>query len=159
MRALAGLWQSGTGKITYPKSHLLFLPQRPYMILGSLREQLLYPQNNRSISDDELLQVLQQVNLTDLIERFNGLDSITDWERVLSVGEQQRLAFARLLIQSPQYAILDEATSALDETNQTQLYQQLQTTQITYISVGHRSSLRPFHHHILELIKPPRPFA
>jgi len=103
--------------------------------------------------------VLQQVNLTDLIERFNGLDSITDWERVLSVGEQQRLAFARLLIQSPQYAILDEATSALDETNQTQLYQQLQTTQITYISVGHRSSLRPFHHHILELIKPPRPFA
>ncbi|BAB74349.1 ABC transporter ATP-binding protein/permease [Nostoc sp. PCC 7120 = FACHB-418] len=159
LRALAGLWQSGTGKITYPKSHLLFLPQRPYMILGSLREQLLYPQNNRSISDDELLQVLQQVNLTDLIERFNGLDSITDWERVLSVGEQQRLAFARLLIQSPQYAILDEATSALDETNQTQLYQQLQTTQITYISVGHRSSLRPFHHHILELIKPPRPFA
>ncbi|PMB02673.1 ABC transporter ATP-binding protein [Fischerella thermalis CCMEE 5198] len=159
LRALAGLWQSGTGKITYPKSHLLFLPQRPYMTLGSLREQLLYPQVNRSISEDELLQVLQQVNLTDLIERFNGLDSITDWERVLSVGEQQRLAFARLLIQSPQYAILDEATSALDETNQTQLYQQLQTTQITYISVGHRSSLRPFHHHILELKKPPRPSA
>jgi putative ABC transport system ATP-binding protein/putative ATP-binding cassette transporter len=151
LRALAGLWQSGTGKITYPKSHLLFLPQRPYMILGSLREQLLYPQTNGSISEDELLQVLQQVNLTDLIERFNGLDSITDWERVLSVGEQQRLAFARLLIQSPQYAILDEATSALDETNQTQLYQQLQKTQITYISVGHRSSLRPFHHHILQL--------
>jgi ABC-type uncharacterized transport system fused permease/ATPase subunit len=151
LRALAGLWQSGKGKITYPKSHLLFLPQRPYMILGSLREQLLYPQTNKSISEDELLQVLQRVNLTDLIERFNGLDSITDWERVLSVGEQQRLAFARLLIQSPQYAILDEATSALDETNQTQLYQQLQTTQITYISVGHRSSLRPFHHHILEL--------
>ncbi|MGH1392466.1 MAG: ABC transporter ATP-binding protein/permease [Trichormus sp.] len=159
LRALAGLWHSGKGKITYPKSHLLFLPQRPYMILGSLREQLLYPQTNHSVSEDELLQVLQQVNLTDLIERFNGLDSITDWERVLSVGEQQRLAFARLLIQSPQYAILDEATSALDETNQTQLYQQLQTTKITYISVGHRSSLRPFHHHTLELLKPPRPFA
>ncbi len=151
LRALAGLWQAGTGTITHPKSHLLFLPQRPYMILGSLREQLLYPQGNKSISEDELWQVLQQVNLTDLIERFNGLDSITDWGRVLSIGEQQRLAFARLLLQSPQYAILDEATSALDETNQTLLYQQLQKTDITYISVGHRSSLRSFHHHILEL--------
>ncbi|MEA5617549.1 ABC transporter ATP-binding protein/permease [Cronbergia sp. UHCC 0137] len=151
LRALAGLWQSGTGTITYPKSHILFLPQRPYMILGSLREQLIYPQPNTTISENELLQILQQVNLTDLVERFNGLDSITEWGRVLSIGEQQRLAFARLLLQSPQYAILDEATSALDETNQTLLYQQLQKTDITYISVGHRSSLRSFHHWILEL--------
>lgn len=152
LRALAGLWKTGSGTISHPqRSQLLFLPQRPYMILGSLREQLLYPHTNNSISDQELWQILQQVNLTDLVERFNSLDSIADWERVLSIGEQQRLAFARLLIQSPPYAILDEATSALDETNQTRLYQHLQTTQITYISVGHRSSLRPFHHQILEL--------
>lgn len=151
LRALAGLWEAGTGTITYPKSHILFLPQRPYMILGSLREQLLYPQPNTTISENELLQVLQQVNLTDLVERFNSLDSISDWGRVLSIGEQQRLAFARLLLQSPQYAILDEATSALDEANQTLLYQQLQKTDITYISVGHRSSLRSFHLWILEL--------
>jgi len=151
LRALAGLWQSGTGTITYPERSGLFLPQRPYMILGSLREQLLYPQANPNISEDQLWQVLQQVNLTDLVARFDGLDSIADWSRVLSIGEQQRLAFARLLLQSPQYAILDEATSALDETNQTLLYQQLQKTHITYISVGHRSSLRSFHHWILEL--------
>lgn len=151
LRALAGLWQSGTGTITHPESHLLFLPQRPYMILGSLREQLLYPQYKNTISEDELWQVLQQVNLTNLVERFDGLDSIADWGRVLSIGEQQRLAFARLLLHSPQYAILDEATSALDESNQTLLYQQLQQTQITYISVGHRSSLRSFHRWMLDL--------
>ncbi|MDB9341615.1 MULTISPECIES: ABC transporter ATP-binding protein/permease [Cyanophyceae] len=152
LRALAGLWQAGTGTITHPKrSDLLFLPQRPYMILGCLREQLLYPQPNNSIPENQLLQTLQQVNLTDLVQRFGGLDITTDWGTVLSMGEQQRLAFARLLLQSPQYAILDEATSALDETNQTLLYQQLQKTEITYISVGHRTSLRSFHPWILEL--------
>ncbi|MDB9371998.1 ABC transporter ATP-binding protein/permease [Nodularia sphaerocarpa] len=152
LRALAGLWQAGTGTITHPKrSNLLFLPQRPYMILGSLREQLLYPQLNNSIPENQLLETLEQVNLTDLAERFGGLDITTDWGTVLSMGEQQRLAFARLLLQSPQYAILDEATSALDETNQTLLYQQLQQTEITYISVGHRTSLRSFHPWILEL--------
>ncbi|WP_414526540.1 ABC transporter ATP-binding protein/permease [Nodularia chucula] len=152
LRALAGLWQAGTGTITHPeRSNLLFLPQRPYMILGSLREQLLYPQLNHNIPENRLLETLQQVNLTDLAERFGGLDITTDWGTVLSMGEQQRLAFARLLLQSPQYAILDEATSALDEANQTLLYQELQKTEITYISVGHRSSLRSFHPWILEL--------
>ena len=152
LRALAGLWQAGTGTITHPKrSDLLFLPQRPYMILGSFREQLLYPQLNHSIPENQLLETLQQVNLTDLVQRFGGLDITTDWGTVLSIGEQQRLAFARLLLQSPQYAILDEATSALDETNQTLLYQQLQQTEITYISVGHRTSLRSFNPWLLEL--------
>ncbi|MCC5602107.1 ABC transporter ATP-binding protein/permease [Nostoc favosum] len=152
LRALAGLWEAGSGTITHPeRSHLLFLPQRPYMVLGSLRQQLLYPHSDRVVAKDELLQVLQQVNLTNLVERTAVLDIVEDWGRVLSVGEQQRLAFARLLLQSPQYAILDEATSALDENNQTLLYELLQKTDITYISVGHRSSLRSFHRWMLEL--------
>ncbi|MBG1263422.1 ATP-binding cassette domain-containing protein, partial [Nostoc commune] len=152
LRALAGLWENGSGTITHPeRSRLLFLPQRPYMVLGSLREQLLYPHSHRILPEDELLQVLQQVNLTNLVERTAVLDTVEDWGRILSVGEQQRLAFARLLLQSPQYAILDEATSALDENNQTLLYGLLQKTDITYISVGHRSSLRSFHRWMLEL--------
>ncbi|MCC5667075.1 ABC transporter ATP-binding protein/permease [Nostoc sp. CHAB 5784] len=173
LRALAGLWDAGSGTITHPErrrspsfalaeplaekrleektSRLLFLPQRPYMVLGSLRQQLLYPHSDRVVANDELLQVLQQVNLTNLVERTGVLDAVEDWGRVLSVGEQQRLAFARLLLQSPQYAILDEATSALDENNQTLLYGLLQKTDITYISVGHRSSLRSFHRWMLEL--------
>ncbi|QMS92205.1 ABC transporter ATP-binding protein/permease [Nostoc edaphicum CCNP1411] len=152
LRALAGLWEAGSGTITHPeRSRLLFLPQRPYMVLGSLRQQLLYPNSDRVVAKDELLQVLKQVNLTNLVERTAVLDTVEDWGRVLSVGEQQRLAFARLLLQSPQYAILDEATSALDENNQTLLYGLLQKTDITYISVGHRSSLRSFHRRMLEL--------
>ncbi len=157
LRAIAGLWDYGTGTIKCPArsdeslSHLLFLPQRPYMVLGSLRQQLLYPNLNRMVADDELLQVLQQVNLYNLIEKGAELDTVEDWGRVLSVGEQQRLSFARLLLQSPQYAILDEATSALDEENQSLLYELLQKSRITYISVGHRSSLRSFHHKVLEL--------
>jgi putative ABC transport system ATP-binding protein/putative ATP-binding cassette transporter len=151
LRALAGLWHEGTGTIICPRTHLLFLPQRPYMVLGNLRHQLLYPHLDTTVTDDELLEVLQQVNLLSIIERGIKLDAIEDWGRVLSVGEQQRLAFARLLLHSPQYAILDEATSALDEDNQRALYELLQTTNIAYISVGHRSSLRDFHNHVLEL--------
>lgn len=152
LRALAGLWEAGSGTITHPeRSRLLFLPQRPYMVLGSLRQQLLYPHSDRVVAKDELLQILQQVNLTNLVERTEVLDTVEDWGQILSVGEQQRLAFARLLLQSPQYAILDEATSALDENNQTLLYGLLQKTDITYISVGHRSSLRSFHSWMLEL--------
>ena len=150
LRALAGLWDYGTGTIICPtRSHLLFLPQRPYMVLGSLRQQLLYPHLNRTVGDDELLEVLQQVNLLNLIDKKIELDTIEEWGRVLSIGEQQRLAFARLLLQSPQYAILDEATSALDEENQSLLYNLLQQNRITYISVGHRSSLRCLHYKVL----------
>jgi putative ATP-binding cassette transporter len=84
------------------------------MILGTLRDQLLYPYTNADIEDKELKQVLQQVNLKDLDERFGGFDVELDWASVLSLGEQQRVTFARILLNKPQYAILDEATSALD---------------------------------------------
>jgi putative ATP-binding cassette transporter len=152
LRAVAGLWSAGTGTITRPPlTDMLFLPQRPYMVIGSLREQLLYPQVERTIGDDRLRAVLEQVNLADLPERVGGFDAELDWGHLLSLGEQQRLAFARLLLSRPAYAILDEATSALDAANEALLYRELQRGGTTYISVGHRASLPAYHDRILEL--------
>ncbi|MDJ0717569.1 MAG: ABC transporter ATP-binding protein/permease [Prochloraceae cyanobacterium] len=151
LRAIAGLWNSGTGAIYRPQlEEILFLPQRPYMILGSLRDQLLYPRTDLNISDEEIYRVLNQVNLPNLAERF-GLDTIENWNQILSMGEQQRVAFARLLLTQPRYAILDEATSALDVQNEQSLYQQLQSRSTTYISVGHRPTLLQYHHQVLEV--------
>ena len=153
LRTIAGLWTSGTGSLVRPElSSMLFLPQRPYMILGTLRQQLLYPNSNREVSETELHQILQLVNLADLPERVSGFDTELDWGNVLSVGEQQRLAFARLLISKPRYAILDEATSALDLKNEELLYKKLYETGTTYISVGHRISLLRYHNNVLELM-------
>ncbi|MDE5107708.1 MAG: ABC transporter ATP-binding protein/permease, partial [Trichodesmium sp. St17_bin3_1_1] len=139
LRAIAGLWNSGTGTIYRPPlAEILFLPQRPYLILGSLRDQLLYPRTDLNISDAKIYQALEEVNLPDLAARFGGLDIVQNWDSVLSMGEQQRVAFARLLLTKPRYTILDEATSALDVENEQGLYQHLQTLSTTYISVGHR---------------------
>jgi putative ATP-binding cassette transporter len=152
LRAVAGLWYAGQGKIARPPlKEMLFLPQRPYMVLGSLREQLLYPLVEQEVGDAELTAVLKRVNLTDLPARVGGFDAVLDWGQLLSLGEQQRLAFARLLLAKPGYAILDEATSALDGPNEELLYRELQTAGTTYISVGHRSSLPAYHHQVLEL--------
>ncbi|MBP0020501.1 MAG: ABC transporter ATP-binding protein/permease [Cyanobacteria bacterium SBLK] len=151
LRAIAGLWNSGTGAIYRPKlERILFLPQHPYTILGSLRAQLVYPRIDLNISDEEIYRVLNRVNLPNLAERF-GLDTIENWDRVLSMGEQQRVAFARLLLIQPSYAILDEATSALDIQNEQSLYQQLQSLSISYISVGHRPTLLQYHNQLLEV--------
>ncbi|MBD0313709.1 MAG: ABC transporter ATP-binding protein/permease, partial [Microcoleus sp. T3-bin5] len=152
LRAIAGLWDSGTGRLARPElGEMLFLPQRPYMILGSLRSQLLYP-NSSQVDEEKLRHVLASVNLADLPERLGGFDADLDWAEILSLGEQQRLAFARLLLTEPRYAILDEATSALDLDNEQHLYEQLQATQTTFVSVGHRVSLVKYHQQILELL-------
>ncbi|OZH55340.1 ABC transporter ATP-binding protein, partial [Hydrocoleum sp. CS-953] len=152
LRAIAGLWKSGTGCLIRPHlEEMLFLPQRPYMILGTLREQLLYPKVHQEFDEHKLRKILKVVNLEDLPDRLGGFDVELQWENVLSLGEQQRLAFARLLLTNPCYAILDEATSALDLQNEAELYQQLQTTKTTFISVGHRLSLLKYHHQVLEL--------
>jgi vitamin B12/bleomycin/antimicrobial peptide transport system ATP-binding/permease protein len=152
LRAIAGLWNAGTGSLLRPPlEEVFFLPQRPYIILGSLREQLLYPHTDRTCSDRELSELLQQVNLQNLLTRVNGFDKELRWESILSLGEQQRLAFARLLITHPSFIILDEATSALDLANEENLYQQLQKTKTTFISVGHRQSLFNYHQWVLEL--------
>ncbi|KAM3090632.1 ABC transporter ATP-binding protein/permease [Phormidesmis sp. 146-35] len=152
LRSLAGLWDSGQGTIVRPSAdHILFLPQRPYMVLGSLRDQLLYPNLTLEVEESQLKQVLQLVNLADLDDRFGGFEAERDWSDVLSLGEQQRLTFARLLLQKPDYAILDEATSALDPGNEEKLYQHLQAIGLTFLSVGHRETLINYHPLVLKL--------
>jgi vitamin B12/bleomycin/antimicrobial peptide transport system ATP-binding/permease protein len=152
LRAIAGLWRNGSGTVEGPDYHeVLFLPQTPYMLLGTLREQLIYPNLRENITDAEIQEALKIVNLEDLGDRMGGLDAEKDWAAVLSQGEQQRLAFARILLSQPKYVILDEATSALDVPNERRLYDLLQSLDITYISVGHRPSLVDYHQTVLEL--------
>ncbi len=151
LRAMAGLWYCGDGSIILPPQEtILFLPQRPYIILGSLREQLLYP-HQQEFTDEQLLQMLEKVNLPLIGNKISSLDTIVEFNKILSMGEQQRLAFARLLLAQPQYAVLDEATSSLDVRNEKLLYSQLQQTDITYISVGHRSTLVDYHDSVLRI--------
>ncbi len=155
LRAIAGLWNQGQGIVKRPPlAEIFFLPQRPYMLLGSLREQLIYPRIKNEITETGLRQILEMVRLEDLPERVGGFEVVLDWADVLSLGEQQRLAFARLLINRPGYAVLDEATSALDVTDEANLYHRLQQLGINYISVGHRTSIVGFHDRVLELQEP-----
>ncbi|PNT17160.1 hypothetical protein POPTR_010G176400v4 [Populus trichocarpa] len=220
LRALAGLWNTGQGKITFyvnegndpqaPTSSevpalkvntaddtaeelegpinrndrgIFFLPQRPYMVLGTLRQQLLYPtwaddviptsdggnpagslpflmRNSSSGTSggkrskpttDDLIQVLEDVRLGYILSRFGSLDSTHEWSSVLSLGEQQRLAFARLLLSKPKVVLLDESTSALDEANEEHLYRQIEAAGMTYISVGHRRTLYDHHNRNLHI--------
>jgi putative ATP-binding cassette transporter len=151
MRVLAGIWREGRGTVVRPAlAEVMFLPQRPYMVLGTLRDQLKYPHADAA-SDEELQDVLRSVNLSNLCERFGGLDADMYWADVLSPGEQQRLAFARLLLNRPQYAFLDEATSALDPANEQTMYELLRNSGIPFLSSGHRPSLLKFHRNVLEL--------
>ncbi|KAG2664358.1 hypothetical protein I3760_16G078600 [Carya illinoinensis] len=210
VRAMAGLWSTGRGKITFyvkdgenpPEVRttsdvkgeheravnrnargIFFLPQRPYMVLGTLRQQLLYPtwaedtitnpnsaeptgplpfltrvpkagnlsEKQIKPTTDELIQVLEDVRLDYILSRVGSLDSMCEWSSVLSLGEQQRLAFARLLLSKPKLVLLDESTSALDEANETHLYQRIGAAGITYISIGHRRSLFDHHNRVLHI--------
>jgi len=155
LRTIAGLWQSGEGSIERPNlNELIFLPQRPYMVNGTLRAQLMYPQNEEGSDDDKIKAALEKVNLEDILDRADGdLGHIVDWTNVLSLGEQQRVSFARLFLRRPRLAFLDEATSALDEENERLLYARLRELGISYVSVGHRSTLKEFHDYLLTLRK------
>ncbi len=156
LRGIAGLWASGSGTIEHPPAdRIMFLPQKPYMVLGSLREQLQYP-TGKQLDDEQVKAVMEKVNLTDLYDKMQHatgdtsfMDAENNWEEMLSQGEQQRLAFARLLTTRPEFAILDEATSALDVDNEKALYNILSNLDITYISVGHRPTLKGYHDKIL----------
>jgi putative ATP-binding cassette transporter len=153
LRTIAGLWHGGGGTLERPAfDHLMFLPQRPYMVEGSLREQLLYPYPDRGVEDSVIREIVAEVNLSDVFDRVDDdLDRVVDWSNVLSLGEQQRIAFARLFLRRPEFAFLDEATSALDEANQEELYLKLRKSGISFISVGHRTTLIQYHDRILEL--------
>mmetsp|Transcript_12122 Transcript_12122/g.18169 ORF Transcript_12122/g.18169 Transcript_12122/m.18169 type:complete len:1027 (-) Transcript_12122:131-3211(-) len=190
LRAIAGLWSNGSGEIVRPSSdQIYFLPQRPYCPPGSLRDQLLYPSTElsdnydgtqdgwsrpieqrrvewSSMSDEELLDVLVAVDLPGLASRIGdgdpirGLNTVLDYSNTLSLGEQQRLAFGRLVINRPSLVVLDESTSALDVVAERKMYTLLKNiaadaedggrTGLTYISVGHRPTL--LQHHDVKLL-------
>ena len=152
LRALAGIWPFVSGKINLPKTEeLMFIPQKPYIPLGSLREALLYP-GRKPLSDEELLYLLDLCQIGYLRDK---LDLVADWSHVLSVGEQQRLAFVRAHIQEPKWLFLDEATSALDEDTEAAMYALLaeRLRQTTLVSIGHRSTLNKYHELMLVIDK------
>jgi len=152
LRMMAGLWNCGTGTVARPGADdLLFLPQEAYMIVGTLRQQLCYPNLDRELTEEEARGVLGRVNLPDLPERCGGFDAELDFEKFLSGGERQRLAFARVLLKNPRYVLLDEATSSLDAENEQALYAELASTTATIISVTHHPGLVKYHSQILEL--------
>lgn len=146
LRTIAGIWFYASGKISLPEnSRVMFLPQNPYVPLGTLRRALIYPSAEiNSPPDEKLREVLKEVGLPELIER---LDDAEDWTLILSGGEKQRLAFARVLLTAPDYIFLDEATSALDEPREIEMYELLKEKLpgMTIVSVGHRSTLFKIH--------------
>ncbi|MGP1471406.1 MAG: ABC transporter ATP-binding protein/permease [Schwartzia sp. (in: firmicutes)] len=152
LRAIAGLWPFGHGALLQPeKSRVLFLPQRPYLPLGTLRRAICYPLADESaVSQEALEDILRRVDLAALIPR---LDEVDDWSRILSLGEQQRVAFARILVLRPDWVFLDEATSALDEPREAYLYQLLHDMlpRTGLVSVGHRQTLFARHDKELHL--------
>ena len=150
LRTMAGIWPFGKGLVSTPSGDkLLFLPQKPYLPLGSLRGALCYPMS-ASGPEARLVDVLQKVGLSHFVEK---LDTVDDWSRILSLGEQQRLAFARVLLVQPKWLFLDEATSALDEPREQEMYELLgkELPDTGIISVGHRSTLFAQHEQELRL--------
>ncbi len=152
LRAVSGIWPFVEGKISLPeRSKLMFIPQKPYLPLGTLREALNYP-GNKPCTDEELVFLLELCQIGYLKDK---LSVEADWSHVLSVGEQQRLAFARAHLQQPTWLFLDEATSALDEETEAAMYSLLaeRLPQTTVVSVGHRSTLNKYHELVLYIDK------
>ena len=152
LRALAGLWPYGSGSITGPEGEkALFLPQRPYLPLGDLRQAIYYPQTvPEEKEDSKLMELLDKIGLPGLKTQ---LDKVDDWSRILSLGEQQRIAFLRVLLFRPKWLFLDEATSAMDEPLETAMYELIRTElpDTAMVSVGHRSTLYAQHDKELHL--------
>lgn len=158
LRAIAGIWPYVDGKIRIPEPEkLMFIPQKPYLPLGTLRAALLYP-GGRQISDEQLIALMNTCQIGYLSDK---LDVTADWSHVLSVGEQQRLAFVRAHLQQPVWLFLDEATSALDEETEAKMYQLAASNlpNTTIVSVGHRSTLNKYHVLQLKLDKASRSLA
>jgi putative ATP-binding cassette transporter len=153
LRTMAGLWTRGSGTMVMPEpDELMFVPQKPYMMLGNLRAQLLYPHGREDMNEADLQVVLERVCLPDLIEKCGGLEADRDWSKVLSLGEQQRVSFARILISRPKFVFLDESTSAVDIPTESRLYAALLEEGVTFVSVGHRETILRFHDRALRLL-------
>ncbi|KAK9830575.1 hypothetical protein WJX81_000349 [Elliptochloris bilobata] len=162
LRAIAGLWSTGSGTIRRfgrpvaagaGGGDIFFVPQRPYMVLGSLRDQLLYPTWSSPVDAPGDQAKVSSGNGAAAISADAGwgLDAVADWASMLSLGEQQRLAFARVLLARPRLVLMDESTSALDVANEARLYAALREAGITFVSVGHRPTLTAFHDAVLRL--------
>jgi vitamin B12/bleomycin/antimicrobial peptide transport system ATP-binding/permease protein len=154
LRAIAGLWPFGRGRIRVPDGRALFLPQRPYLPLGTLADALVYPRSAAELPRERLVEALRTVGLPQLVDR---LDEAGNWAQRLSIGEQQRVAFARVLLARPEIVFLDEATSALDEAAEMSLYRLLREApwRPTIVSVGHHGTLQRFHDTVVDLAHQP----
>ncbi|MBN8988100.1 MAG: ABC transporter ATP-binding protein/permease [Rhizobiales bacterium] len=152
-RAIAGIWPFGSGSIAIPaEASLLMLPQRPYFPIGSLHGAIAYPGETESFSANQVREALISVGLPKLADR---LQEHAHWNRMLSLGEQQRLGLARALLHAPQYLFLDEATASLDEPSEAALYDLLgsKLPQTTIVSIGHRSTLEAFHQRHVAVVR------
>jgi putative ATP-binding cassette transporter len=158
-RAIAGIWPFGSGSIAIPaNATLMMLPQRPYFPIGALQAAIVYPAEADAFSSDQVGDALVSVGLPRLATR---LGEEAHWNRMLSLGEQQRLGLARALLHRPQYLFLDEATASLDEASEAALYGLLEEKlpATTIVSIGHRSTLEAFHQRNVVLVRDGDQFA
>ena len=158
-RAIAGIWPFGNGSIAIPaNAKLMMLPQRPYFPVGSLQAAIVYPAEASAFSSDQVRDALISVGLPQLAPQ---LEEEAHWNRMLSLGEQQRLGLARALLHAPQYLFLDEATASLDEASEAALYRLIEEKlpATTIVSIGHRSTLEAFHQRNVEFIRDGDRFA
>lgn len=154
-RALAGIWPFGRGQVRVPAgARVLFLPQKPYIPIGTLRDAVKYPDEHSTATDADIVTALEAVKLGHLAGR---LDEVAHWSNTLSGGEQQRLAAARALVFRPDWLFLDEATASLDEAMEAAVYEALKQRlpSATMVSIGHRPSLRQWHEHRVQLLRAP----
>jgi ATP-binding cassette subfamily D (ALD) protein 3 len=155
-RILGELWPLFDGKLYKPKvEQLFYIPQRPYLPSGTLRDQIIYPHTPAmmaalKITDNDLMQMLELVELHELFTKRGGLDSVEDWGDSLSGGQKQRVAMCRLLYHKPKFAILDECTSSMSVDAEAAIYQHYKNVGITLFTVSHRLSLVQFHTHLLK---------
>ena len=155
-RILGGLWPVYGGSVRKPPhSDIFYIPQRPYLSRGTLRQQIIYPDNLREmrdkrISDNDLIQILKVIEIDHIVERPNGWDAEEEWRDVLSGGLQQRVAMARLFYHAPKYAILDECTSSVTLEIEKAMYDKAKALGITLMTVSHRRSLWKYHDNILQ---------